>query len=69
MNWNIIKGNWEQFKGDARAKWGELTDDEVDEAAGERDKLIGLVQERYGMAKSDAEHEVDKFVANLKSAA
>lgn len=69
MNWDIIKGNWSQLKGDIRAKWGNLTDDDLDRAEGEREKLVGLVQEKYGMAKSEAEAEVDGFVADLKSAA
>ncbi len=69
MNWDIIKGNWSQVKGDIQSKWGELTDDELDQAAGERDKLVGLIQEKYGMAKADAETELDRFVARMKSAA
>lgn len=69
MNWDIIKGNWTQFKGEIRSRWGALTDDEVDQAEGDRDKLVGLIQERYGMAKSDAEHELDQFVAKMKRAA
>jgi uncharacterized protein YjbJ (UPF0337 family) len=69
MNWDIVKGNWSQIKGEVRTKWGELTDSELEQAAGERDKLVGLLQERYGLAKSDAEAEVDRFVASLKSAA
>lgn len=69
MNWNTIKGNWSQLTGDIKAKWGALTDDEIEEAAGEREKLLGLLQEKYGLAKSDAETEIDKFIAKLKSAA
>jgi uncharacterized protein YjbJ (UPF0337 family) len=69
MNWDVIKGNWTQFKGQMRSKWGELTDDELDQAAGERDKLVGLIQERYGTAKSEAEKEVDDFVSKLEKAA
>lgn len=63
MNWDTIEGNWKQFKGDVKAKWGELTDDEVDQAEGNRDKLVGKIQERYGLAKSEAERQVDEFVA------
>jgi uncharacterized protein YjbJ (UPF0337 family) len=69
MNWDIIKGNWTQIKGGVREKWGELTEDELDQAAGERDKLVGLIQERYGMAKSEAEEEVDQFVSKLEQVA
>lgn len=63
MNWDTIEGNWKQFKGDIQAQWGELTDDEVDEAQGNRDKLVGKIQERYGLAKTEAERQVDEFVA------
>jgi uncharacterized protein YjbJ (UPF0337 family) len=69
MNWDILKGNWSQFKGEIRTKWGALTDDELDQVKGERDKLVGLLQEHYGLAKSDAEAELDRFVKEMKSAA
>lgn len=69
MNWDIVKGNWTQIKGNLREKWGELTEDELDHAAGERDKLVGLIQERYGMAKAEAEQEVDEFVSKIQKAA
>ncbi len=61
MNWNIIKGNWKQVSGEARKQWGKLTDDDLDKIAGERDKLIGRVQERYGMAQDEAERRVDEW--------
>ena len=69
MNWDIIKGNWSQMTGDIKTKWGELTDDEIDQAAGEREKFVGLLQEKYGLAKADAETEIDKFFAQIKSTA
>jgi uncharacterized protein YjbJ (UPF0337 family) len=61
MNWDIIQGKWKQLKGDAQTKWGELTDDDLDRAEGDREKLVGVVQERYGIAKDQAEREVDEF--------
>ena len=61
MNWDIIQGKWKQLKGDAQSKWGELTDDDLDRAEGDREKLVGVVQERYGIAKDQAEREVDEF--------
>jgi uncharacterized protein YjbJ (UPF0337 family) len=69
MNWDIIKGNWSQFKGEVQSRWGKLTDDEVDQAEGESEKLVGLLQERYGMAKAEAEAELDKMVRNFKESA
>lgn len=61
MNWDQIEGNWKQFKGHAKEKWGKLTDDDWDKAAGKRDQLIGRVQERYGYAREEAEREVDDW--------
>jgi uncharacterized protein YjbJ (UPF0337 family) len=58
MNWDRIEGNWKQVKGLAIEKWGKLTDDDVDVVAGRRDQLAGKIQERYGMAKADAEKQV-----------
>ena len=61
MNWDIIEGKWEQFKGEATKQWGKLTHDEWDQARGSKDKLVGKLQERYGWAKNDAEKNVDDF--------
>jgi uncharacterized protein YjbJ (UPF0337 family) len=61
MNWDQIKGNWKQFQGKVKAKWGQLTDDELTQIAGQRDQLVGKVQERYGYAKEQAEREVEDF--------
>ena len=61
MNWDQIEGNWKQFKGQAKEKWGKLTDDDIDTMAGKRDQLIGRLQERYGYAREEAEREVDDW--------
>lgn len=66
MNWDTIKGNWKQLTGEAKAHWGELTDDDVKQAEGDREKLAGLVQERYGLARDEAERQVDEFAARVK---
>jgi uncharacterized protein YjbJ (UPF0337 family) len=62
MNWDMIKGNWKQFRGRAKEQWGKLTDDELDQVEGQRDQLVGKIQERYGYAKDQAEREVDDAV-------
>lgn len=62
MNWDQVEGKWQQLKGMARAKWGEITGDEWDQVAGRRDEMVGLVQQRYGRAREDAEREVDTWV-------
>lgn len=61
MNWNIIEGNWKQFKGMIKGKWGSVTDDPVDEIAGKGDELAGKVQETYGTAQDKAEKQVKQF--------
>jgi uncharacterized protein YjbJ (UPF0337 family) len=61
MNWDQIEGNWKQIKGKVKEKWGKLTDDELDVLAGKKDQLIGKIQERYGIAKSEAAKQVEDF--------
>lgn len=63
MDWNIIEGKWKQLKGSAQEQWGELTDDDLDVAAGNREQLVGKIQERYGIAKDEAEKQVDDFAS------
>jgi uncharacterized protein YjbJ (UPF0337 family) len=60
MNVDILKGKWKQIRGEAKKWWGELTDDELDKVEGDRDKLVGIVQERYGYARDRAEAEVNR---------
>ncbi len=65
MNEDRIKGNWKQFKGRIKAKWGELTDDDLDVAEGNLDHLVGRLQERYGIAKDEAKERIREFERNL----
>lgn len=58
MNKDEIGGNWKQFKGTIKEKWGKLTDDDMTVIEGKRDQLVGKIQERYGYAKDQAEKEV-----------
>jgi uncharacterized protein YjbJ (UPF0337 family) len=58
MNWDQAKGQWNQIKGSIKTKWGKLTDDDLDVIAGERDRLIGKIQERYGINKEEAERQI-----------
>ncbi len=62
MNRDILEGKWKKVKGTVKEKWGELTDDELDKSAGRFEKLAGLLQERYGYAKDQAEQELDDFL-------
>ena len=58
MNWDQAKGNWNQVKGKVKEQWGKLTDDDLTKISGQRDQLVGRLQERYGYAKEQAEREV-----------
>ncbi len=65
MNWDQLEGKWKEAKGKIREKWGKLTDDDLDVIRGKRDQLIGRLQQRYGMAKEEAEKQADEFVNSL----
>ena len=65
MDWNRIEGNWKQFKGQAKEKWGRLTDDDLDVVNGRQDQLEGKIQERYGTAKDQAKKDVDAWFNSL----
>lgn len=67
MNWDVVEGKWKQFRGMALSNWGKLTDDEVDEVNGDRDALIGKLQEHYGYAREEAEKEIDAWASELKA--
>ena len=61
MNWNIIEGNWKQFKGEVKAQWGKLTEDHLDVIAGKRIELAGKILETYGITKDEAEQQIKGF--------
>jgi uncharacterized protein YjbJ (UPF0337 family) len=62
MNWDRIEGNWKQVVGKARAQWGKLTDDDFNIVAGRREQLAGRIQERYGVAKEDADKQISEWI-------
>jgi uncharacterized protein YjbJ (UPF0337 family) len=68
MNEHTIEGNWMQLKGKLRETWGELTDDDVDVIAGQRDQLIGRIKERYGKSTEVVEREVKDFESRHRRA-
>ncbi len=61
MNNDIVAGKWKQLKGKAKAAWGDLTDDELTRTEGNAERLAGLVQERYGKTREDAQREEREF--------
>ena len=64
MNWDRIEGNWKQATGKVKEQWGKLTDDDISFVAGKRDQLAGKIQERYGIAKDEAERQVSEWERN-----
>jgi uncharacterized protein YjbJ (UPF0337 family) len=62
MNWDQIEGKWKQLKGSAKQQWGKLTDDDLDFISGSKDKLVGRLQERYGIQKEDAQARATAWI-------
>jgi uncharacterized protein YjbJ (UPF0337 family) len=62
MNPEILRGRWNELKGDIRTRWGKLTDDDVMQIQGQAEKLIGMLQQRYGYKREQAEKEINDFL-------
>ncbi|HCK17051.1 MAG TPA: CsbD family protein [Thalassospira sp.] len=65
MNWDQIEGRWKQLTGDIKKQWGRLTDDDVDAIAGQQDKLVGRIQEAYGIEREEADRQVREWFNRL----
>ena len=63
MNEDILKGKWKEIKGSVKEQWGNLTDNDVTEIEGQQEKLVGLLQSKYGYSKDKAEEEYKKFIS------
>ena len=61
MNWDQIEGKWKQLTGSAQERWGKLTNDDVQTLTGQKDHLVGKIQERYGIARAEAEKQADAW--------
>ncbi len=68
MNWDIVEGNWTQWKGRLKEKWGDLTDDDIQMLDGKKDQLAGKIQERYGIARDQADKEIEEWTERFKTA-
>jgi uncharacterized protein YjbJ (UPF0337 family) len=62
MNTDQLQGKWKQMKGTVKERWGKLTDDDIDVINGRSDQLVGKVQEKYGIAKEEAQRQVDEWM-------
>ena len=65
MNWDRIEGNWKEFKGKAQKQWGKLTNDDLEVVKGKRTELAGRIQQRYGVAREQAEREIDSWLKTV----
>ncbi|NIY74735.1 CsbD family protein [Thalassospira sp. HF15] len=65
MNWDQIEGRWKQLTGDVKKQWGRLTDDDVDAIDGQQDKLVGRIQEAYGIEREEADRQVREWFNSL----
>ncbi|WP_339781166.1 CsbD family protein [uncultured Thalassospira sp.] len=65
MNWDQIEGKWKQLRGNVKQQWGQLTDDDIDRVDGSRDKLVGRIQEAYGVEREEADRQVSKWFDRL----
>ena len=66
MNEDILKGKWKQLIGDAKKRWGKLTDNELIETQGVYDKLVGKLRESYGYQRDQAQRELDDFLSSYE---
>jgi uncharacterized protein YjbJ (UPF0337 family) len=67
MNQDILQGKWTQLKGRVKEQWGKLTDDDLDQIAGQSEQLVGKIQERYGIARDEAQRQVDALFAETQA--
>lgn len=67
MNNDVLKGKWKQIRGEAKAWWGKLTDDDLERVAGKFDVLAGLLQEKYGYTRAHAIEEIDQRVTEYEA--
>jgi uncharacterized protein YjbJ (UPF0337 family) len=67
MNQDILRGKWNQFKGDIKRQWGQLTDDDLTRIEGDYDKFVGVLQERYGYERERARQELDAYLNQTRS--
>ncbi|ANC78421.1 uncharacterized protein YjbJ (UPF0337 family) [Fictibacillus halophilus] len=66
MKNDTMEGKWKQLKGEAKKQWGNLTDDDYDQAQGDREKMIGKIQERHGRKREEAEREYDDWYSRME---
>jgi len=66
MNKDIFEGKWKEMKGQTREWWGKLTDDDLEQAAGNAEQIVGLLQQKYGYTREQAEEEFNRRLEEVK---
>jgi len=69
MNPDVFKGRWHQVRGDLRKRWGKLTDDDMTQIEGNAEKMVGKLQERYGLKREEAEKQINEFLNSTRKTA
>jgi len=69
MNKDIFAGKWKEMRGQVKEWWGKLTDDDLDQASGNADQIIGLLQQKYGYTRQRAEEEFNRRIKDVKAKA
>jgi uncharacterized protein YjbJ (UPF0337 family) len=62
MNWDQVAGQWKQLTGSIKQEWGKLTDDDLDYIGGTKDRLVGRLQQKYGLAREEADRRADEWL-------
>ena len=65
MNLDTMEGKWHQFKGRLRTQWGDISDDDIEKSGGSTERLLGILQEKYGVSRDKAKAELEELSANL----
>ncbi len=68
MNWDQLEGQWKQFRGSVKERWGKLTDSDLDQINGQREMLIGKLQQRYGIPREEAQKRTDEWMMHQEAA-
>jgi uncharacterized protein YjbJ (UPF0337 family) len=66
MNRDTLSGQWNQLKGSVREQWGKLTNDDLDQIQGKSEQLVGKLQERYGIARDEAQRQLDAWTPTVR---
>jgi uncharacterized protein YjbJ (UPF0337 family) len=67
MNKDIFEGKWKEMRGQVKETWGKLTDDDLEKVDGKADQLVGLIQQKYGYSRQQAEKELNQRLGEIKA--